>query len=88
MKAYTRPPQTLPRTPGIREEWIRACKGGEPASSNFDVSGPLTEMVLLGNLAVRANGQTLLWDGENMRVTNVEEANKYVKRDYYGGWVL
>ncbi len=88
MKAYTRPPKTLARTPGIRREWIRACKGGEAASSNFDVSGPLTEIVLLGNVAVRMNNQVLEWDGEAMKITNNEEANKYVKREYYGGWTL
>ncbi len=88
MKAYKRPPKTVPRTPGIRKEWIRACKGGEPASSNFDISGPLTEIVLLGNLAIRANGQQLKWNGEKMKVTNEKKANKYVKRKYYNGWKL
>jgi len=75
-----RPPETIPRVPkgDHYQEWIRACKGGEPAGSNFDYSGPLTEMVLLGNLAIRT-GKKIEWDGPNMRVTNVPEANKYIR---------
>jgi predicted dehydrogenase len=88
MQAYTLPPKTLPRVDGIHKDFINACKGGPAACSNFDVSGPLTEIVLLGNLAIRAQGQRLLWDGPNMKVTNVEEANKFVKREYAGGWTL
>ena len=57
MKEFTLPPQTIPRIPkgldGHEKDWVRACKGGVPASSNFDYSGPLSEMVLMGNLAVR-----------------------------------
>ncbi len=88
MQAYTLPAKTIPRVEGIHKDFIEACKGTRKACSNFDVSGPLTETVLLGNLAVRMHGQRLLWDGENMKVTNVEEANKFVKRDYAGGWML
>ena len=87
MAAYEKPPKTLPRSPGIHEGWIRACKGGQPASSNFDVSGPLTEIMLLGNLALRT-GRRLEWDGPNMKVTNVPEANQYVHREYREGWSL
>ena len=86
----SRPAKTLERIPdgldGHEKDWIRACKGGKPASSNFDYSGPLSEMVLMGNLAVRFPNRRLLWDGENMRVTNDAEANAYVKRAYRKGW--
>jgi len=88
MKAYKLPPKTIPRSAGIYQEWIDACKGGEPASSNFDVSGALTEIVLLGNLAVRNRGKILYWDGPNMQVTNVPEANQFVRREYSDGWTL
>ena len=88
MKKFTRPPKTLKRTEGIYREWIDACRGGESATSNFDVSGPLTEIVLLGNVALRFPNQKLDYDGENIKVTNVEEANQYIKRHYYGGWKL
>ncbi|MCX6997115.1 MAG: Gfo/Idh/MocA family oxidoreductase [Kiritimatiellaeota bacterium] len=76
------PPKTIPRMKGSHyEEWIRACKGGPKPGSNFDHSGPLTEMVLLGNIAIRT-GKKIEWDGENLRCTNVPEANKYVKQPY------
>lgn len=87
MEEYGMPPQKLERSPGHCQEWVNACKGGEPAGSNFDVAGPLTEAVLLGNIAIRT-GQKLLWDGPNMTVTNVPEANQYVNPPYREGWKL
>ncbi|MFQ5638954.1 MAG: Gfo/Idh/MocA family protein [bacterium] len=88
MKAYKQPPKTIVRVKGIYHDFIEACKGGPAACSNFAVSGPMTEIVLLGNLAVRMPGQRLLWDGPNMRVTNVAEASKFVKREYFADWTL
>ncbi len=91
MKAYEQPAPTLPRIEGSHEQdWIRACKGGPAACSNFDYSGPLTEAVVMGNLALRPDivGKKLLWDGENMRVTNVSAANKYVDLPARKGWEL
>ena len=86
---YKNIPRTLKRIEGSHENnWLEACKGGEAACSNFDYSGPLTEMVLMGNLAIRVPGKRLLWDGENMRVTNHEDANRFIKRDYRSGWEL
>lgn len=81
------PEPSIPRSPGHHEEFIEACRGGAPAGSNFDYAGPLTETVLLGNLAIRA-GKKLEWDGKNMKVTNDEAANKWVKREYREGWAL
>jgi predicted dehydrogenase len=92
MKEVRLPEKTLARIPdgenGHEQDWIRACKGGIPASSNFDYSGPLSEMVLMGNLAVRFPGRLLLWDGEAMKVTNDADANAYVRRQYRDGWTL
>ncbi len=93
MKKYKkRPPRTLERIPegpdGHEQDWIRACKGGKPASSNFEYSGPLSETVLMGNLAVRYPGRELLWNGEAMEVTNDKDANAYVRREYREGWHL
>jgi predicted dehydrogenase len=85
MKDYKLPEPILSRSPGHYRDWIRACKGGGPACSNFDYAGPLTEWVVLGNLAVRYPGK-LLWDGEKMKVTNNSEANKWVKGTYRKGW--
>ncbi|RKY11776.1 MAG: hypothetical protein DRP65_03315 [Planctomycetota bacterium] len=89
MKAYKRPPKTIPRIEGSHEQdWLRACKGQGVACSNFDYSGPLTEMVVAGNLAMRFPGEKLMWDGDNMKVTNLPEANDYVHRRYRQGWTL
>ena len=82
------PKKSIGRIAGSHEEdWIRACKGGKEACSNFDYAGPLTETVLVGNIAIRS-GKKLDWDGENMKVTNVDEANKYLDRPYREGWSL
>jgi len=72
------PEKTLPRSPGSYQEFIQACKGGPAPGATFDYSGPLTEMVLLGNLALRT-GQEIEWDAARMKVTNVREANEYIK---------
>jgi predicted dehydrogenase len=94
MKKYAprRPPKTIARIPegadGHEQDWVRACKGGPPASSNFDYSGPLSETVLMGNLAVRFPERLLLWNGEAMEVTNDKDANAYVRREYREGWHL
>jgi len=89
MKEYNRPPKTLPRIEGSHEQnWIDACKGGVPACSNFDYSGPLTETVVMGNLSLRRLDKKLTWDGQNMKVTNDDEANEYVNLPYRKGWSL
>jgi len=93
-KEYGKPPQKIPRSPGHHKEWINACKGGEPARSNFDWAGPLTEVVLAGNIALKMErqlyekGLKLHYDGPNMKVTNLPEANKYIRDEYREGWSL
>ena len=97
-------PQTLPRVPeGHYVQWINACIAGfgkAETSSTFDYAGPLTETILMGNLALRSyitkssDGRSfpgrkkLLWDAVNMKITNYDEANQYVKREYRDGWKL
>jgi predicted dehydrogenase len=94
MKEYGKPPEVLPRSPGHHKEWIEACKGGKPAGSNFDHAGPLAEAVLLGNVALRPelkekmNQMKLLWDGPNLKITNLPEANKFLHRNYREPWQL
>jgi len=88
MKAYKRPAKTLPRSIGHHAEWIRACKTGSSTRSDFDFAGPLTEAVLLGTVCVRTGGGRLSWDSENMKVTNIPEANKYLHYEYRAGWTL
>jgi len=94
MKDYRRPEPSIPRSVGHYREWIEACKGGKPAGSNFDYAGPLTEMILLGNIAVRMGlktqekGLRLAYDGPSMQITHLPEANKYLHRQYRQGWSL
>ncbi|NNE92756.1 MAG: Gfo/Idh/MocA family oxidoreductase [Verrucomicrobiales bacterium] len=84
-----RPPETIPRVQGGHEkDWIRACKDGKPASSNFSYGGALTEMVLLGVLAIRVPNQRLEWDAKAMRFTNHEGANELISPPYREGWEL
>jgi predicted dehydrogenase len=87
-----KPPPSLPRVPGSidghEKDWVRACKAGRPASTSFDYAGPLSEMVLMGNLAVRFPNRQLLWDGQQMQVTNDAAANALVRRQYREGWSL
>lgn len=93
MKDYKMAPQTLTRSPGPDTEWVsghyrdwhRACKGGAPACSNFSISGPFVQWMLLGVIAMRVEGK-LLWDAEKMRFTNNAEANQYLKPKFRKGW--
>jgi predicted dehydrogenase len=87
-------PQTLPRnafqgSPDERQhqEWIAACKGGKPGYSNFDIAAYLTEIILLGCVALRT-GKKLEWDGPAMKAKNAPEAAQFVKRDYRSGWLI
>ncbi len=81
------PQPLIPRSPGHYRDWIQAIKGGVPPCSNFNYAGPFTEWVLLGNIALRAEGK-LMWDGPRMRFTNNSDANQYIKREYRAGWRL
>ena len=84
-EGYENPPEVLPRSPGHYQEFIQACKGGPMPWSNFDYAAPVTETVLLGNVALRA-GEKIEWDGE--KVTNIDGANEYLHREYRDGWSL
>ena len=87
MQSYKFPPKTLPRSVGHHREWLEACKGGAPGGSSFDFAGPLTEVVLLGNVAMQA-GKKLYWDPQNMQITNMPAANQFLRRTYRAGWEL
>lgn len=88
MTEYKRPEKSLPRVEGTHEQdWIRAIKEGRQAGANFGYSGLLTEAVLLGNIAKRVNDK-LYWDAENLKITNNDEANAFVSREYRNGWSL
>ncbi|MFO7905063.1 MAG: Gfo/Idh/MocA family protein [Planctomycetota bacterium] len=70
-----------------QHEWLRACKRGEQPGASFDYSGPLTEMVLLGNVALAA-GKRVEWDKKKMEITNDADANQLLRREYRTGWSL
>ncbi len=86
-KDFQGPPPSLPRSRGHEREWLDACKGGPPAMSNFDYSGPLTQFVLLGNVATQFE-QGLEFDPLTMKVVNFAPANEALRREYRQGWSL
>lgn len=93
---------------GHHRKWVDACKAGfnskehKGLTSSFDYAGPMTETVLMGNLAIRSymlrketgnkvqyyGRKKLLWDGDNMKITNLEQANQFVTREYRKGWEM
>lgn len=81
------PPKTIPRSIGHRAEWIKACKDKKPedAKAGFAYSGPFTEALLVGNLAVRLR-KKILWDSEHMRATNAPEAEALIRKRYRDGF--
>ena len=87
MQEFKQPTKTLPRSVGNDREWIEACKGGQAGGANFEFEGPVTESVLLGNVALRT-GKKLHWDGPNMKALNASEAQAYVRGEYRAGWTL
>ena len=107
VQTYEQPPADEPEN-GHQRKWVDAVKAGYDSdehralTSSFDYSGPLTETVLMGNIAIRAyllrhlveerytyfGQRKLLWDGDNMTITNLEEANQFVGRTYREGWEL
>ncbi|WP_438479262.1 Gfo/Idh/MocA family protein [Oleiharenicola lentus] len=84
--APTLPPKTLPRAKdGHIKEWFTACKGGPAAGSNFDYAAPFSEVVLLGNVAIRAR-RRIEWDSAALKITNVPAANQYLTKEYRPGF--
>ncbi len=87
-KSFGRPKEVIEKSPGHFEEWISAVKGDTPydsPGSNFQYSAPMSETILLGNVALRY-GRKLDWDGQNFKFTNLPEANKYLTKEYTRGW--
>lgn len=87
MRDYEFPPEFLPRSPGHYRDWIRACKGGVPACSNFSVSAPFTEWIALGAIALRLNAR-LEWDADKMKITNNSQADELLKPVVRKGWKI
>lgn len=88
MNDFKAPDPTIPRIGTTHEmDWVNAIKNNTKAGADFSYSGPLTETVLLGNIAKRTNSR-LQWDGDNMKFTNVPDVNQYIRTPYREGWVL
>ncbi len=93
-------PQTIARVPGQSDghygQWIEGCLAGygkTKLSSSFEVAGPLTEALLMANLAVRGHDLKgghikMLWDNDKMQITNFDAVNQFVKRQYREGWTI
>ncbi len=83
---YQAPEPSIPNSPGFYNEWINACKGGDPASCNFDYSGPMAETVLLGNVAYRTGGFD--WDSKQLKTTGNDQAQELIRTAYRKGWEI
>ena len=86
MQAFKRPAPKYPRVKGGPiKEWVEAIQNGTQPGANFEYASRLTEVVLLGNLAIRL-GRTIEWDSKNLQVVGVPEADALIKREYREGW--
>jgi predicted dehydrogenase len=83
--SYKLPAKTIPRSKGHHRDWLDACKGGTPASSNFEYGARLTELVHIGNVALRTR-KKLIWDAQAMKATNAPEADRLIQGEYRKGW--
>ena len=88
MKAYKTPAQKIPRVRGHHQDWLNAIRNGKQAGSNFDYGAPLTELALLGLIAIRHTGTRLEWDGKAAKFTNSPSANALLDPPYRKGWKL
>ena len=85
--SYQRPAKSIPDSIGHHREWTEACKHGGKPLCNFDYSGPLTESVLLGNVAHRT-GKEIVWNAAKMKAVGVPEADEFIHYQYSKGWRL
>lgn len=82
------PAPSIPRVQDHHRDWLDACKGGEPAGANFEYGAALTELVLLGPVALRTR-KKITWDSAAMKATNAPEADQFLKESQYrDGWKL
>jgi predicted dehydrogenase len=89
-ESFPEPPDVvavLPQSPGHEQEWLAACRGGQPATSNFNYGGPLTEFLLTGNIATQIEGD-LEFDPLAGQFVNDDRANALLNREYRKGWTL
>ena len=85
--SYQRPAESIPRSKGHHRDWLDACKGGPPASSNFEYGARLVQLVLLGILSLRT-GKKIFWDAANMKARGLPQADAFIKEQYRQGWEI
>jgi hypothetical protein len=88
MEAYKKPRETLPRVRNHQWDWLDAIRHGRKAGSDFSYGGPLTEIALLGIVAIKMAGTKLGWDAKAMRFPNCKEAEAFLNPSYRTGWTL
>jgi predicted dehydrogenase len=88
MDAYPKPAKSIPRVRGHHQDWLHAIRTGTKAGSDFSYGGPLTELAMLGVIAIKMNGVKLQWDGKAAKFTNSKEANQFLNPPYRKGWRL
>lgn len=90
MQKFTPPKKTIPRSPGIYEEWIQAIKNGTKSTTDFEYSAKLTETMLLGNIAIKLKDKNTIleYDGKDGKFTNMDEANELLTKKYPQGWEM
>jgi hypothetical protein len=90
MQEYNRPEKTIPRSPGIHEEWIEAIKKGTKSTTDFEYSSKLTELMMLGNIAIltQEHNTVLEWDSKQFKFTNLDSANELLHYNYSPGWTI
>jgi predicted dehydrogenase len=86
MEAYKQPEKTIPRVKDHQQDWLQAIRNGTKAGSDFSYGGPLTEIALLGVIAIKMPGVKLEWDAPKMRFTNSPAANHFINPPYRKGW--
>jgi hypothetical protein len=77
----------LPRRDEIQKEWIKCVKANKPTGTSFEYAGPMTEAILLGNIALKV-GRRIEWDAKALRIANSAEANRLLRREYREGWTI
>lgn len=88
MDEFQRPARKLPRGVQHHADWLQAIRGGTKAGSDFAYGGPLTELAMLGVIAIKYPGQKLEWDTEQVKFRNFQEANAHIQPPYRDGWSL
>jgi predicted dehydrogenase len=84
---YKKPAESIPRSKGHHRDWLDACKGGTPASANFEYGARLTELTLLGIASLRT-GKKIYWDAANMKAADEPEVDAVLKESYRSGWEI